>query len=110
MTHTLPVKSSDGFNPLYYVAGRDQDSGSHIFKAAVYNSTAEVPVSVSFDGVKSGSTAELTVLTAPNAFSMNEVGGGNIVHREVSTVKAGRKGAFSFELPDLSVAVLKADS
>lgn len=108
MTHTLPAKSSAGFDPLYYVAGRNDDSGSHIFKAAVYNSTEEVPVSVSFEGVEAGTKAELTVLTAPDAYSMNEIGGGNIVQRQVSTVTAGKGREFSFELPDLSVAVLRA--
>ncbi|RJE25215.1 alpha-N-arabinofuranosidase A [Aspergillus sclerotialis] len=110
ITTTLPTKSSVDFGPLYYIAGKDEDTNSHIFKAAVYNSTAEVPVSLSFDGVKSGSTAQLTVLTAPDAYSMNEVGQRDLVDRRVEQITAGEKGVFEFELPDLSVAVLKTDS
>jgi alpha-N-arabinofuranosidase len=107
MTNTLPTKSSDKYGPLYYVAGLDNSTNSHIFKAAVYNSTAEVPVSLTFDGVKAGTAAELTVLTAPDAFAMNEVGGANQVKSKVSTLRAGKEGVFKFSLPNLSVAVLK---
>lgn len=73
----------------------------------MYNSTEPVPVSLTFEGVKTGSPAELTVLTAPDAFAMNEVGGPNLVDSKVQTVEAGKGGVFEFELPDLSIAVLK---
>ena len=76
----------------------------------MYNSTAEVPVSLSFDGVVSGSTAQLTVLTAPDAYSMNEVGQRDVVDRKVEKITAGEKGVFELEVPDLSVAVLRTDS
>jgi alpha-N-arabinofuranosidase len=107
MTNTLPTSSETPFGPLYYVAGLNNETQSHIFKAAVYNSTSDVPVSLTFDGVKAGSTAELTVLTAPDAFAMNEVGGKNLVKQTVSKLKAGAGGAFRFSLPNLSVAVLQ---
>lgn len=107
MTNTLPTKSSDKYGPLYYVAGLDNSTNSHIFKAAVYNSTADVPVSLTFDGVKAGTAAELTVLTASDALAMNEVGGANQVKSKVSTLRAGKEGVFKFSLPNLSVAVLK---
>lgn len=107
MTNTLPTKSSDNYGPLYYVAGVDTSTNSHIFKAAVYNSTADVPVSLTFDGVQAGTPAELTVLTAPNALAMNEVGGPNVVNSKVTTLRAGKQGVFEFSLPNLSVAVLK---
>ncbi|PKY07122.1 glycoside hydrolase [Aspergillus campestris IBT 28561] len=107
ITNTLPTTSETEFGPLYYVAGLDSATESHIFKAAVYNSTEPVPVSLTFEGVKAGSPAELTVLTAPDAFAMNEVGAPNLVDSKVKTVKAGKGGAFEFELPDLSIAVLK---
>lgn len=107
MTNTLPTKSSDKYGPLYYVAGVDNSTNSHIFKAAVYNSTADVPVSLTFDGVKAGTAAELTLLTAPDPVFMNEVGGANQVHSKVSTLRAGKQGVFEFSLPNLSVAVLK---
>lgn len=106
MTNTLPTTSSTPFGPLYYVAGIDSDSNSHIFKAAVYNSTAAVPVSLSFDGVKEGTSAQLTLLTAPDPYSMNAVGGPNLVKTEVSTLRADGQGTFEFSLPNLSVAVL----
>ncbi|EAW14375.1 alpha-L-arabinofuranosidase A [Aspergillus clavatus NRRL 1] len=107
ITNTLPTKASDDFGPLYYVAGLDNSTNTHIFKAAVYNSTADVPISLTFDGVRPGTTAQLTVLTAPDAVSMNEVGGADLVHRKVSTLRAGKRGVFDFKLPNLSVAVLK---
>ncbi|KAJ5091085.1 hypothetical protein NUU61_005955 [Penicillium alfredii] len=109
LTNTLPATSPDAFGPLYYVAGHDNQTSSHIFKTAVYNSTADVPVSLSFEGVGRGSTAKLTVLTAPDAYSMNEVGGPNLVHSQTTRIKAGKKGVLSFKLPNLSVVVLKTD-
>lgn len=89
------------------MAGKAEDSNSHLFKAAVYNSTSDVPVSLSFDGVGSGSKAQLTVLTAPDALSMNEIGRENLVKREVHDLTAGDRGVFEFALPNLSVAVLR---
>ncbi|GMF67847.1 unnamed protein product [Aspergillus oryzae] len=106
-----PTKSLEQhtFGPLYYVAGVDNTSNSHIFKAAVYNSTADVPVSLTFDGVKAGTSASLTVLTAADPLGMNEVGAANIVDKKTSTVTAGVNGVFDFSLPNLSVAVLKTE-
>ncbi|KAJ5555861.1 Glycoside hydrolase superfamily [Penicillium sp. DV-2018c] len=106
MTNTLPAKSSDGFGPLYYATGVNKETNSHIFKAAVYNSTAEVPVSLTFEGVGRGTKADLTILTAPDPFAMNEVGHANIVNSKTTQIKAGKKGEFSFKLPNLSIAVL----
>ncbi|KAJ5307027.1 hypothetical protein N7508_006042 [Penicillium antarcticum] len=109
MTNTLPSTSPDAFGPLYYATGLDIKTNSHIFKAAVYNSTENVPVSLTFDGISRGTKADLTILTAPDAFSMNEVGGSNIVKSKTSTIKAGKKGEFNFSLPNLSVAVLSTN-
>ncbi|KAJ6134708.1 hypothetical protein N7523_001030 [Penicillium sp. IBT 18751x] len=106
MTNTLPATWDGTYGPLYYAVGLDSATNSRIFKAAVYNSTTEVPVSLTFDGVGRGTMADLTILTAPNAYSMNEVGGANMVKSQTTTIKAGKKGVFSFSLPDLSVAVL----
>jgi alpha-N-arabinofuranosidase len=106
MTETLPATSSDAFGPLYYATGLNSKTKSHIFKAAVYNSTSDVPVSLTFEGVGRGTKADLTILTAPDAFSMNEVGGPNIVNTKTTKIKAGKKGEFSFKLPNLSIAVL----
>ncbi|KAB8070547.1 glycoside hydrolase superfamily [Aspergillus leporis] len=109
ITNTLPTTSNSSFGPLYYVAGQDNTTNSHIFKAAVYNSTADVPVSLTFDGVKAGTSAQLTVLTAADPFGMNEVASANIVDKMTSTVTAGDNGVFDFSLPNLSVAVLKTE-
>ncbi|KAJ5698819.1 hypothetical protein N7462_000824 [Penicillium macrosclerotiorum] len=106
MTNTLPASSNSSFGPLYYVAGLDDKTDSRIFKAAVYNSTADVPVSLTFEGIGRGATADLTVLTAPSGFSMNEVGAANVVQSKTTKIKAGKQGVFSFKLPNLSVAVL----
>lgn len=75
----------------------------------MYNSTADVPVSLTFEGIGRGMTADLTILTAPDIYSMNEVGGSNIVNSQTTTIKAGKNGAFSFQLPNLSVAVLSTN-
>lgn len=109
MTNTLPTTWDGTYGPLYYVAGLNNQTNSHIFKAAVYNSTADVPVSLTFAGVGRGMTADLTILTAPDATSMNEVGGSNIVNSQTTTIKAGKQGEFSFQLPNLSVAVLSTN-
>ncbi|KAK3300455.1 glycoside hydrolase superfamily [Chaetomium fimeti] len=117
ITHTLPVtatttsNSTASFGPAYWVAGRGAAEGSHIFKAAVYNSTggADVPVSVKFEGGsdKKGARAQLTVLTAPGGpWAHNTPENKEAVKTTVTTVKAGRGGVFEFSLPDLSVAVL----
>ncbi|KAI0126028.1 alpha-N-arabinofuranosidase A [Xylariales sp. AK1849] len=112
MTHTLP--SSDDFNPLYYVAGKNQDTGAHIFKATVYNSTdaADVPISLSFDGIAAGTEAELTILSGPeNPYGYNDPFTGiNVVTTTKEKVVSGDDGAFEFSLPNLSVAVLDTGS
>lgn len=106
MTNTLPATSDGTFGPLYYATGLNSKTNSHIFKAAVYNSTADVPVSLTFEGVGRGTTADLTILTAPSDVSMNAVGGANVVQSQTTQIKAGKQGVFSFKLPNLSVAVL----
>nr|AGW24288.1 arabinofuranosidase [Penicillium oxalicum] len=105
MTHTLPATSDSDFGPLYYATGMNNQTNAHIFKAAVYNSTEAVPVSLSFEGIGRGAMAELTILTAPNEVAMNGVDGANIVKTKTTKIKAGKQGIFSFKLPSLSVAV-----
>ncbi|KAI0466197.1 alpha-N-arabinofuranosidase A [Xylaria cf. heliscus] len=108
ITETLPA--STGFDPLYYVAGKNEKTGAHVFKAAVYNSTdgADVPVRLTFDGVASETTAELTVLTGPeDPYGVNDPFTGiNVVKTTKTAVKSDNNGTFSFSLPNLSVAVL----
>jgi alpha-N-arabinofuranosidase len=104
------VTSDEGFGPLYYVAGTS-DKGSGIFKAAVYNTTEDVPVSLRFSGFSKGATAKLTVLTGPeDPYGYNDpFTQVNVVKETTSTVTAGKDGAFQFSLPQLSVAVLETD-
>ncbi|KAI1473421.1 glycoside hydrolase family 51 protein [Daldinia eschscholtzii] len=108
LTETLPATSQ--FDPLYYVAGKNEKTGGHIFKAAVYNSTdgAEVPVKLSFEGVKQGTTAELTILTGPkDPYGSNDpFTGVNVVKTSKKTIRSDKTGSFQFSLPDLSIAVL----
>jgi alpha-N-arabinofuranosidase len=86
------------------VAGVNASTKEYILKAAIYNATAPVPFSVTFGDGK-GTTATLTVLTAPNPYSENVLGGTNQVITSVSTIHASG-GAFSFSLPNYSIALL----
>ncbi|KAF6802978.1 alpha-L-arabinofuranosidase, partial [Colletotrichum sojae] len=64
LTEVLPSTADAGFGPLYWVSGRDNATDAFVFKAAVYNSTAAIPMEVLFDGVGEGAVAELTILTS----------------------------------------------
>ena len=96
VSKTLP--STADFNPLYYVTGKNEDTGAFIFKGAVYNSTngADVPVSLSFPGVVAGTSAELTVLTGPaDPYGFNDpFTGVNVVRTIREKIIAGKKGVF----------------
>ncbi|TRX91476.1 hypothetical protein FHL15_007700 [Xylaria flabelliformis] len=109
ITETLPANSD--FDPLYYVAGKNDKTDAHIFKAAVYNSTdgADVPVKLTFDGVVADTAAELTVLSGPeDPYGVNDpFTGVNVVKTTKTTIRSDRNGTFSFSLPNLSVAVLE---
>lgn len=102
IVETLPAPGT--FDPAYWVAGRTA-SGASVVKAAVYNSTGDVPITVAFDGVAAGKTARLTTLTAPDAYSYNNVG--SDVVTSSTHLTANSKGAFVFCLPNLLVAVLE---
>ncbi|KHE82779.1 glycoside hydrolase family 51 protein [Neurospora crassa] len=119
ISKTLPVTATTGgIGPLYYVAG-ETERGSSVFKAAVYNSTEPVAVSVQFAGLgekvkqphKKTATATLTVLTGPtNPYEYNDPWKHNNVVKETKTkLKAKEGGIFAFTLPQLSVAVLETD-
>ncbi|PSR90718.1 alpha-L-arabinofuranosidase A [Coniella lustricola] len=108
-TSTLPADTSDDFGPAYWVAGEDNATSTYYVKAAVYNSTEDVGFNVSFDGVASGATASLTVLTAPDGYSYNSIGSTAVV-TTTSSLTADDSGAFSFSLPNLSVALLSASA
>lgn len=109
LKETLPVTSTASqFGPLYYVAGHGYE-GSGIFKAAVYNATESVPVSVRFSGAEHVAAANLTILTGPaNPYGYNDPFlKNNVVEQSSTTLEATEEGVFSFELPALSVAVLE---
>lgn len=108
-TSTLPVSSgsTDNYGPAYWVAGEDNATSTYYVKAAVYNATEEVDFSITFEGVSSGASATLTVLTAPEGYSYNYIGS-EVVTTTTSTLTADAEGAFSFSLPELSVALLAA--
>ncbi|KAH7625864.1 glycoside hydrolase superfamily [Sordaria sp. MPI-SDFR-AT-0083] len=119
ITKTLPITAkTGGIGPLYYVAG-ETERGTSVFKAAVYNSTESVAVSVQFAGLngkvkqphKKAATATLTVLTGPaNPYEYNDPWKHNNVVKETKTrLNAKEGGTFSFTLPQLSVAVLETD-
>jgi alpha-N-arabinofuranosidase len=113
ITHTLPTKAVDSASSsnLYWVAGRGGSDSSYILKAAVYNSTsgADVPLRVTFDGLKQGARAQLTVLTADEgAWAHNTPENKDAVRTTVTELTAGEGGEIEFSLPDLSVAVLVA--
>ena len=106
IAQTLSVTSSTGFGPAYYVAGTSAaGSGSYILKAAVYNSTSDVTMNVNFPSISAGSTGNLTLLTAPTGYSYSDIGS-DVVNSTTATVTAGQGGTFSFQMPNLSVAVL----
>ncbi|KAI8671856.1 Non-reducing end alpha-L-arabinofuranosidase [Fusarium keratoplasticum] len=113
MTHTLPASAE--FDPLFYVAGKNEDEGTFIWKGAAYNTTkgADVPVSLSFEGVEAGAEADLTLLTnaKDDPFAYNDPHTGvNIVNSTTTVLEADKDGIFKFSLPELSVAVLETKS
>jgi len=104
ITENLPTTEAQ-LGPAYWVAGRSAATGSHILKAAVYNSTGNVPFSVNFEGVGAGAVGKLTYLTAP--MNASSTIGNNVVKTTTQSVRASGSGRFAFELPQYSVAVLE---
>lgn len=108
MTNTLPTTSNSSYGPLYWVAGKNDQSNSYLWKGAVYNTTADIPVSVTFEGLPPGTKAQLTVLTGPeNPYGYNDPWTHvNVVKTSTVITTSDNTGAFTFSLPALSVAVL----
>ena len=104
ITETLPTTEAT-YGPAYWVAGRSDETGSHILKAVVYNSTGNVPFDITFDGVGAGATGTLTYLTAP--MNASNYINSNVVENNVASLTADDNGAFSFELPMYSVGILE---
>jgi len=106
LAETLPITSGATYGPAYFVAGTTTDGGRAV-KAAVYNTTTPVQMDVTLEGVSQGTSATLTVLTAPSGDAQNVAAGTNVVDTNTTTLTAGEGGLFSYQLPELSVSVLK---
>ena len=104
---TVPVTitSNDTFGPAYFVAGLT-GTEDYTFKAAIYNATAPVPFNITFEGLRQGAKATLTVLSAPDGLTSNVFGGPDMVMKNATQLSAGHGGTFIFELENYSVAVL----
>ncbi len=69
-----------------------------------------MPFHITFEGVKQGDKATLTVLTAPDGLSSNMLVNGavvEVVEKNVTELKAGANGTLVFELENYSIAVLR---
>jgi len=106
-TTTRNVQSNLAAGPLYWAAGVNDDTGSSIIKLATYNTTGffSIPIAVTFPGIQAGTTANLTVLTAPDAFSHGDIGL-DPVRATTTVLTAGANGLLTFGLPNYAVAVL----
>jgi len=105
------VNVSNGkINPLYFVAG-DSEHDTTIVKLAVYNSTTPVPVNLKIESVEAGTAATLIMLTGPaDPYGINDPFlRTNVVKETTTKLVAGEDGAFTFSLPQLSVAVLETE-
>ncbi|KAF2462978.1 alpha-L-arabinofuranosidase 2 [Lindgomyces ingoldianus] len=105
MTTVLPLTNSASYGPAYWVAGVNNNSNTYIFKSAVYNTSSSIPFQLTFPGQTSGATAQLTIMTAPNAYSSVTPGGSNPVTTNTQTITTTSSG-FNFSLPQWSIAVL----
>lgn len=103
LTTVLPITSDTGFGPAYWVSGINNATSQYILKAAIYNATSAVQFNVEFG--QTSTTANLTVLTAPDPYSTFTFNGTNPVIETVSTLVAV-DGVFSFELQNYAMAIL----
>lgn len=101
---TLPTSADEKYGPAYWAAGETKEH--LIFKAVVYESDGEVPVTVTFPGVTDGIEANLTVLTAENEVSYNHPGKVDVVEEHNDILEALDDSAFQFSLPNLPTDVL----
>lgn len=112
---TYTLKATTDFDLVYYGAGMNKETGSFVWKGAVYNTTnnASVNISIHFDGVRPGAEATLTMLTnlSGDPYAINDPQTGvNIVQTTTKTLRANRRGKFDFTMPELSVAVLDTNT
>ncbi|KAF2730246.1 GH51 arabinofuranosidase [Polyplosphaeria fusca] len=110
ITHNLPTTPSTNTSSLFWVAGKNGNQDGLVFKAANYNTTDHqpTPVKLSFEELDKGAKAELTLLTTSEGpYGYNDPAiGNNVVVTTRKVLTADSEGAFNFEIPELSVAVL----
>lgn len=110
ITHNLPTTPSTNTSSLFFVAGLNENSDAYIWKGANYNTTnhQSTPVSVKFEGVKEGATAQLTMLTGTDGpFGYNDPAeGNNVVVETRKVLEQSGNGTFEFIMPEWSVVVL----
>ena len=105
-THITETREAPGtFGPAYWVTGKTESG--YAMKAAVYNATEDVPMTITFPEVGAGTKATLTVLTADSPDAYNGLGTPNVVQTTTTEVTSSGAGSFSFSLPNLSIAVLE---
>ncbi|KAF2177216.1 glycoside hydrolase family 51 protein [Zopfia rhizophila CBS 207.26] len=80
-------------------------STNRMTAATVYNTRSSVPFQLTFPGTATGATAQLTVLTAPNAYSIVTPGSANPVKWDVQTITA-TGSRFSFSLLQWSIYII----
>ncbi|KAF2204615.1 glycoside hydrolase [Delitschia confertaspora ATCC 74209] len=121
LSKTLPVINAT-FDPVYYVAGLSENRNSYVLKYAIYNTTSSsssssstsVPMRTTFQGVRRGAKAQLTVLEGPGndgnaaGLAFNDIGK-DIVRKTVKTLTAGRDGMFEWVGGQWSVGVLEVE-
>lgn len=94
ITENLPTTEAT-FGPAYWVAGRNDITGSHILKAAVYNSTGDVVFNVNFEGVGAYANGKLTYLTAP--MNASSTIGNNVVKTTSENGACHWRGSFQLQ-------------
>jgi alpha-N-arabinofuranosidase len=99
----LPVTSSVGFGPLYWVAS-STDDGTYYVKIANYGTTTESVTVEIPDATGASSTAELVILTGASTASNYPLD--VTVQPVTSTVTGSASGGWTFNLPGYGVAVL----
>ncbi|KAH0608416.1 uncharacterized protein H6S33_001550 [Morchella sextelata] len=99
-TTILPVTSDTGFGPAYWVASKNDNTGTYYVKMANYGATA-VSTTITIPGATAGS---VTTLTGPASDSINLPK--NAVVVPVTTAITGSGGKFTISLPAWSVVVV----
>jgi alpha-N-arabinofuranosidase len=75
----------------------------------VYNATEPQDFNIKFQGIQASQKATLTVLTAPDGWSVNALVDGvstDVVQKTVTALTLGKEGTYAFTLDNYSIAVL----